>query len=173
MIRFYLPDCAMCNDQDIHNLDCALTIVNTFNSLKIRKMSIQKQIRYIGYMECQTWLNLIDRYAKKWTTERIIHPDIIKHIFIIRIIFYHPKDINFVESEARAKEIIDAKKFNKIKKEIDDQEMDVAIEEMPSKIRELEKQIEELRNLPPVEVEKIQYAVDPIGDTYPADDPHT
>lgn len=136
----------------------------------------KKQIRYIGYMECPTWLgNLIDRYAQKVDNRTDYTSGNYQSYFYYSDEYFDrpKKDIKFVESEARAKEIIDAKKFNKIKKEIDDQEMDVAIEEMPSKIRELEKQIEELRNLPPVEVEKIQYAVDPIGDVYPADNPHT
>lgn len=135
----------------------------------------KKQIRYIGYIECPTWLgNLIEKYAKK-VGNRSDYTDWYKsYFFYTNEYFDRPKeDIKFVESEARAKEIIDAKKFNKIKKEIDDNNMDVDIESMPLRIRKLEKQIEELKNLPPVEVEKIQYVVDPIGDVYPADDPHT
>ena len=138
------------------------------------KKLFQKQIRYIGYMECPTWLwNLIDRYAKKVDNRTDYTSEHYQAYFYYSDEYFDrpKKDINFVESEARAEEIIYAKKFKKIKKEIDDQEIDVAIEKMPSKIRELEKQIEELKNLPPVEVEKI--VTDHDVDIYPASDPRS
>lgn len=136
----------------------------------------KKQIRYIGYMECPTWLgNLIDRYAHKVDNRTdYTSANYQAYFYYSDEYFDRPKkDIKFVESEARAEEIINAKKFKKIQKEIDDNNMDVDIESMPLRIRELEKENEELRNLPPVEVEKIQYTVDPIGDVYPLDDSHT
>ena len=138
------------------------------------KKLFQKQIRFIGYMECPTWLwNLIDRYAQKVDNRTDYTSGHYQSYFYYTDEYFDrpKKDINFVESKARAEEIINAKKFKKIQKEIDDQEMDVEIEKMPSKIRELEKQIEELKNLPPVEVEKI--VTDHDVDIYPASDPRS
>lgn len=120
-------------------------------------------------MECPEWLGrLIDRYAKNVDNRTDYTSGNYQSYFYYSDEYFDrpKKDIIFVESRARAEEIINAKKFKKIKKEIDDNDMDVDIEEMPSKIRELEKQIEELKNLPPVEVEQIQYTVDPISDTW-------
>ena len=77
----------------------------------------------------------------------------------------------FVETYDQAKQIIDAKKFNYIKKEIDEFDLDVSIEDMPKEIKRLKEEIEELKNLPPVEIEKI--VTDHDVDIYPPEDPRS
>lgn len=149
-------------------------MTTTFIIYILHKMKLfKKQIRYIWYMECPTWLGrLIEKYAKKVNNRTDYSEWYKSYFFYTNEYFDRPKsDINFVESEARAKEIIDAKKFNKIQKEIDDNNMDVDIESMPLRIRELEKENEELKNLPPVEIEKI--VTDHDVDIYPASDPRS
>lgn len=149
-------------------------MTTTFIIYILHKMKLfKKQIRFIWYMECPTWLGrLIEKYAKKVNNRTDYSEWYKSYFFYTNEYFDRPKsDINFVESEARAKEIIDAKKFNKIQKEIDDNNMDVDIESMPLRIRELEKENEELKNLPPVEIEKI--VTDHDVDIYPASDPRS
>lgn len=130
----------------------------------------KKQIRYLGYIECPTWLwNLIDKHAKKIN-------NLTDYSEWYKSIFYYDnerfdlpkKDPMFVETYDQAKQIIDAKKFNYIKKEIDEFDLDVSIEEMPKEIKRLKEQIEELKNLPPVEIEKISWY-----DIYPPEDPRS
>lgn len=124
-------------------------------------------------MECPAWLwNLIEKHAKKMD-------NVCDYSEWYKSIFYYKddrfdlpkKDPKVVKTYEDAKQIMDAKKYNKIKKDMEDKKIDISIEEMPWKIVELQNQIEELKNLPPVEIEKI--VTDHDVDIYPASDPRS
>ena len=128
-------------------------------------------------MECPAWLwNLIDNHAKKIDTMTDYSQQTRKTIYYYADeTFDRPKKDPFIVNDyARAIEIVNAKKYKAIEKEIDEMKLWISIDKMPKQIETLKKEInelknenEELKNLPPVEVERID------ADIYPASDPRS
>lgn len=154
-------------------------MTTTFIIYILHKMKLfKKQIRFIWYMECPLWLGrLIERYAKKMDNYYL--PKWWK-------VFYYEKkndfsdpyeenEIQVVKNYDEAKKIVNLEKYDCMKENFEKMDIDIDGEykDLPWKFEKLQKENEELRNLPPVEVEKVEYSVDPIGDIYPSDDPRS
>lgn len=129
---------------------------------KIRKMKnlFKKQIRFIGYMECPTWLwNLIEKHAKK-----------MDNYYLPKWwqVFYYEKRENFscpyekdeikvVKNFNEAKKVVDLEKYECMKEKFEKIDIDIDREykDLPWQMEKLQKENEELRNLPPVEIAQI------------------
>jgi hypothetical protein len=155
-------------------------MTTTFIIYILHKMKLfKKQIRFIWYMECPTWLwRLIEKHARHLDNIYLPKNEWSVYYYDKRNDFwsiYEQDEILLVKDYKEAKKIQNLKKFEVMKEQF--WKMDIDIErdydEISWKFDKLQKENEELRNLPPVEVEKVQYSVDPIGDVYPSDDPRS
>lgn len=132
----------------------------------------KKQIRFIGYMECPEWLGrLIERHAKQMDNYYL--PKWWK-------VFYYEKknkfwdpyeenEIQVVKNYDEAKKIVKLEKYEIMKENFEKMDIDIDGEykDLPWKFEKLQQENEELKNLPPVEVERID------ADIYPASDPRS
>lgn len=141
------------------------------------KNLFQKQIRFVWYMECPTWLwRLIEKHARHLDNIYLPKNEWLVYYYDKRNDFwsiYEQDEILLVKDYKEAKKIQNLKKFEVMKEQF--WKMDIDIErdydEISWKFDKLQKENEELRNLPPVEVENI--VTDHDVDIYPASDPRS
>lgn len=128
-------------------------------------------------MECPTWLwRLIEKHARHLDNIYLPKNEWSVYYYDKRNDFwsvYDQDEVIVVKDYKEAKKIQNLKKFEVMKEQF--WKMDIDIErdydEISWKFDKLQKENEELKNLPPVEIEKI--ATDQDFDIYPANDPRS
>ena len=141
------------------------------------KKLFQKQIRFIWYMECPAWLwRLIEKHAKKLDTYYLPKNWWTVYYYEKKNIFsdpYEKDEIQLVKNFDEAKKIAILKKFEIMKEQFWKMDIDIEREydELSWMFDKLQQENEELKNLPPVEMENI--VTDQDFDIYPANDPRS
>lgn len=128
-------------------------------------------------MECPTWLwRLIEKHAKHLDNIYLPKNEWSVYYYDKRNDFwsiYEQDEVLLVKDYKEAKKIQNLKKFEVMKEQF--WKIDIDIERdydgISWKFEKLQQENEELRNLPPVEIEKI--ATDHDVDIYPASDPRS
>ena len=141
------------------------------------KKLFQKQIRFVWYMECPTWLwRLIEKHARHLDNIYLPKNEWSVYYYDKRNDFwsvYDQDEVIVVKDYKEAKKISNLKKFEVMKEQFWKMDIDIEREydEISWKFEKLQQENEELKNLPPVEVEKI--VTDQDFDIYPASDPRS
>lgn len=128
-------------------------------------------------MECPTWLwRLIEKHARHLDNIYLPKNEWSVYYYDKRNDFwsvYDQDEVIVVKDYKEAKKIQNLKKFEVMKEQFWKMDIDIEREynEISWKFDKLQKENEELKNLPPVEIEKI--ATDHDVDIYPASDPRS